>query len=151
METGRDMSETVGVTGDANYISFNIGDKSAKDIAEIIAQFPEVREIVFGSRTGLERWDGVVREVRELQKKIHELVISMGELQGELQKELREVKRYTRDNQDQRILRAILVILTIMTLLMLLGIVAIRRNGIQPVGLFLPSLNDFGFYLLHTL
>lgn len=135
-EIGQDVGENhgsvVGARTDAdNYISFDIGDKSNKDIADIIAHFPEVKEIVFGSRSGLERWDGVVREIRELQKQFHDL----GQSLDDLRKELREMKRYTKNNQDSRLLWAILIVLVAMCFLMFIGIVVIRRNGVEPAAL----------------
>lgn len=130
---GRDRTTAEGGRSD-NYISFNAEDKSAQEIASIIAQFPEIREIVFGSRTGLERWDGVVREVRELQKHLRELVKAMGDLRGEL----KEVKRYSKEGGiDSRLLWAILIMMGLIVLLILVGIGVIRRHGVDlpPVSL----------------
>ena len=158
---GRDRTTAEGGRSD-NYISFNVGDKSAQEIASIIAQFPEIREIVFGSRTGLERWDGVVREVRELQKHLHELVKAMGELRGELKEvkrysvkamgelrgELKEVKRYSKEGGiDSRLLWAILIMMGLIVLLILVGIGVIRRHGVDLPPVSLSVYSQFLDYL----
>lgn len=66
---------------DVQYITLNAGDRTPREIADLIDNLPEISEIVFGKNTGFIKWDGVVREIQNIQDQMSELSQKMGDLQ----------------------------------------------------------------------
>lgn len=63
---------------DIQHVSVNLGDRSPQEAAAILRQ---LNQAVFGDGLG---WDGVVRQLRELQREVERLATQVTTLQNEM-------------------------------------------------------------------
>ena len=87
MDIKQDVGENRGRVTGAQYdgahnaITLNVGDKTPREIEELIARLPRINNIVLGD--GL-RWDGVVQEIRKLEEQVKQLTEHMITLQDRI-------------------------------------------------------------------
>lgn len=83
---------------DIQHVSVNLGDRSPQEAAAILR---ELNKAVFGDGLG---WDGVVRQLRELQREVERLSTTVTTLQNELQSVKEQMTDRTETSHQMQVL-----------------------------------------------